>query len=151
MNRVPDLQSSLSVLIRCALARWEALSPPTVLLPPTSRPVYTLLQSQAGSGAVSLGLLTSPLRVAFLPDSFLAHFGHPYLSMSCLRAGPSWTGFLTGLGWTWVLVPADEPCSLPRHFAPLPCWWSARLTLDARGACTAISPMTVRQTSLESR
>ena len=29
VNRVPDLQPSLSVLIRCALARWEALSPPT--------------------------------------------------------------------------------------------------------------------------
>lgn len=120
-------------------------------MPPTSRPVYTLPQSQAGSGAVSLGPLTSPLGVAFLPDSFLAPSGHPYLSMSCLTAGPSWTGFLTGLGWTWVLVPTDELRSPPRHFAPLPCWWSAQLTLDAPGTCTAISPMTVRQTSLESR
>lgn len=57
-----------------------------------------------------------------------------------------------GLGWTWVLVPSDQPClpTPPRHFALPPCWWSAQQILDEPGMCTDISPMTVRLTSQES-
>lgn len=48
-----------------------------------------------------------------------------------------------GLGWTGVLILTDQPCTPPRHFVLLPCWWSAQLTLDAPGMSIDIFPMTV--------